>query len=196
MQKISIQSAKILILAVLGILILGYPNMSFAQNVPGACPIGGYTINACPIITDAVIRDQIISRLSGSVASASYPVVVSVCNGEVTLQGQVRTAGKKDLATIFASTVRGVKCVRNRLTIDAGVVDDLILVGEVRRSIDRTYVDGKRIGVDVVDGVVELTGATTTEYQREAAQAAAASVTGVTAVHNNITVMGPSGTPF
>lgn len=86
--------------------------------------------------------------------------------------------------------------MRNRLSIDVGVVDDLILVGKVRKAIDKTYVDGKRVGVDVAEGVVELTGTTTTEYQREAAAAAAASVPGVTAVHNNITVMGPSGTPF
>lgn len=177
---------------VLGVLIFGSANLSFA----GACPIGGYAINACPVVTDAVIRDQVISRLSGSVASSVYPIELGVCDGEVTLSGQVQTVGKRDLASIFVSSVRGVKCIRNRLTVDPKTSDDLILVGEVRRAIDKTYVDGKRIGVDIVDGVVELTGTTTTEYQRYAAAAAAASVTGVMAVHNNITVMGPSGTPF
>lgn len=178
------------------VMILVFGNVSLAQDTPGICPIGGYAMPACPASTDAVIRDQVISRISGSVASPKYPVIVSVCNGVVTISGQVQTAGKRDLASIFASGVRGVTCVRNELSIDVGVVDDLILTGEVRRALNKSAIDSKRIGVNVTDGVVELTGVTNNEVDRVNATGVVASVPGVTAVYNNITVYGDAGSPF
>lgn len=166
---------------------------SLAQDRPGICPIGGYAMPACPISTDAVIRDQIVSRISGSVASTEYPVVVGVCDGVVTLRGRVQTAGKRDLAVIFAYSVRGVACVRNELSIDAGVVDDLILTGEVHKALNKSALDSKKIGVRVSEGVVELTGTTGNEVDRDSAAAVVAGVPGVTAVYNNITVYASNG---
>lgn len=175
---------------------LGSASVSVAQDTPGACPIGGYAIAACPVVTDAVIRDQVVSRLAGSVASAGYPITVSVCDGVVTLTGQVQTAGKRDIAALFASGVRGVAGIRNELSVDPATADDLILVGEVRRALNKSYLDSKQIRVNTSQGVVELSGSVMMEIDREQATQVAASVPGVTAVHNNITVRGPSGSPF
>lgn len=178
----------------LGLIILASASPAVAQ--PGTCPIGGYAVPACPVVTDQVIRDQVISRISGSVASSQYPVVVSVCEGVVTLRGQVQTAGKRDLASIFAFSVRGVTSVINQLTIDPNVVDDLILTGEVRRALDNSAIDAKRIHVQIQNGVVELSGVVNNEVDRENATGVVESVPGVTAVYNNITVYGDRASPF
>lgn len=160
------------------------------------CPVGGYAIPACPIESDQVIQDQVISRLSGSVSSARYPIMVSVCNGVVTLRGMVETSGKRDLASLFAWSVRGVIDVQNCLTVDPKTADDLFLIGEVRRAFNKSAIDAKRIHVRASNGVVELTGTVPTDVDLWNATEVAASVPGVTAVHNNLSVYGPSGSPF
>ncbi|MGI6296736.1 MAG: BON domain-containing protein [Armatimonadota bacterium] len=167
-------------------------NIAYAQS----CPIGGYTITACPVISDAVIRDKIASRLSGSVASTRYPVRVSVCEGVVTLTGTVQTIGQRDMATVLASSVPGVISISNQLTVDPSLADDLFLMGEVRRAFNKSYIDSKQVRVAVSEGVVQLTGNVTTEVDREQATQIAASVPGVAAVYNNLTVRGPAGSPF
>jgi osmotically-inducible protein OsmY len=178
------------------ILILGSTSVSAAQDTPGTCPIGGYAITACPAASDSVIRDQVVSRLSGSVASARYPITVGVCQGVVTLRGLVQTVGKRDLAMLFASSIRGVVAICNELSVDPTTADDLTLVGDVRRAFNKSYIDSKQVQVQASQGVVQLTGSVTMEIDREQATQVAASVPGVTAVYNNITVRGPSGSPF
>lgn len=160
------------------------------------CPVGGYTITACPIISDSVIRDKIASRLSGSVASTRYPVRVSVCDGIVTLTGMVQTIGQRDMATVLASGIAGVVSVSNQLTVDPSLADDLFLMREVRRAFNKSYIDSKQVRVEVSEGVVQLSGNVTTEVDREQAAQIAASVPGVATVYNNLTVRGPSGSPF
>ncbi len=178
--------------AALVIGILSLAGVAAAQH----CPIGGYAIPACPIESDQVIQDQVISRLSGSVSSTQYPIMVSVCDGVVTLWGMVQTSGKRDLAILFAWSVRGVTDVRNCLNVDPKTADDIILVGEVRRAFNKSAINAKRIQVRASQGVVELDGTVTTDVDRENATGVAASVPGVAAVHNNISVYGPSGSPF
>jgi hyperosmotically inducible protein len=114
----------------------------------------------------------------------------------VTLRGMVQTSGKRDLANLFAWSVRGVIDVQNELTVDPKTADDIILVGEVRKAFNKSAIDSKQIQVETSDGVVQIAGIVTTEVDREMASLVAASVPGVTAVYNNITVRGPSGSPF
>ena len=156
-----------------------------------SCPVGGFAMPACPINSDKVIQDQIISRLSGSIASKSYPVMVSVQNGVVRLWGMVQTSGIRDLANLFAWSVRGVIDVQNCLTIDPKTADDLILIGEVRHALNKSAIDAKKVSVRASDGVVELTGTVSSDVAREAATGVTSSVPGVTAVYNNISVYGP-----
>ncbi len=176
----------------LAALMIRFGSVAQAQT----CPVGGYTITACPVISDSVIRDKIASRLSGSVASTRYPVRVSVCDGVVTLTGMVKTVGQRDMATVLASSVPGVISISNQLMVDPSLADDLFLMGEVRRAFNKSYIDSKQVRVEVSEGVVQLTGNVTTEVDREQATQIAASVPGVAAVYNNLTVRGPAGSPF
>lgn len=188
--------SKWIIPAALAVCILGFVGVAAAQPCIGTCPVGGYAIPACPADSDDVIQNQVISRLSGSVAATHYPITVSVCNGVVVLRGMVQTSGKRDVASLFAWSVRGVIDVQNWLTVDPKTADDIILIGEVRRALDKSAIDAKKIGVRASDGVVELTGTVNTDVARESATGVAESVPGVTAVYNNISVYGPSGSPF
>jgi len=172
--------------------IMGISAVAVAQP----CPVGGYAIPACPVQTDQVIQDQVISRLSGSVASARYPITVTVCNGVVVLRGMVQTAGKRDLANLFAWSVNGVIDVQNYLNVDPKTADDMILLAEVRRAFNKSAINAKRIQVRTNDGVVELDGTVSNDVDRWNATDVAASVPGVTAVHNNISVYGDNGSPF
>lgn len=192
MWRLNANFAKCLTPAALVFSILGMAGVAAAAT----CPVGGYAIPACPIESDQVIQDQVISRLSGSVSSARYPIMVSVRNGVVTIWGMVQTSGKRDLASLFAWSVRGVIDVHNCLTVDPKTADDLYLVGEVRRAFNKSAIDAKRIQVRASDGVVELTGTVSTDVDLWNATEVAASVPGVTAVHNNLSVYGPSGSPF
>lgn len=165
-------------------------SISAAIAQPGrSCPVGGYAITACPVVSDEVVRDRIASRLAGSVASADYPVTVDVCNGVVTLRGQVQDQGKRDLATFLAACVRGVVGVNNCLTLDPVVLADLELMGRVKEALRRQPVDTTQVRVDVNEGVVRLSGMVRTEDARWSAAGAVQGVPGVTAVYNNITVV-------
>jgi osmotically-inducible protein OsmY len=177
-------AAPILVLA---LVMTGSITPSMAQ--PGrSCPVGGYAITACPVVSDEVIRDQIASRMAGTVASAAYPLRINVCGGIVTLNGQVETQGKWDLANVFAWSVRGVAEVHNCMTVDPSDTEDLGLMARVRAALRKQPIDTTEIYVRVNQGVVQLSGQVRTDYDRYDAAAAAQGVPGVTAVYNNLTV--------
>jgi len=181
---------------VLALVMTGSISQTMAQPWR-SCPVGGYAITACPVISDEVIRDQIASRLAGSVASAAYPITIDVCNGVVTLRGQVDNRGKWDLAYVLVGRVRGVVGFNNYLTTDPTNEEDLALIGRVKTAIARQPIDSAQIHVRTNQGVVQLSGMVNSEFDRYDAAAAAQAVPGVTAVYNNITVRGSSvGTPF
>lgn len=154
-----------------------------------SCPVGGYAITACPVASDEVIRDQIASRLAGSVASRAYPIAVDVCDGVVTLRGQVENKAKWDLACLLIACVRGVVQVNNYLTLDPALAEDLALIGRVRQALARQPIDTSQLQIRVNEGVVQLSGMVRSEDARWNAAAAVQGVPGVTAVYNNITVV-------
>ncbi len=170
------------------LLITGSIGQAVAQ--PGrSCPAGGYAITACPVISDEVIRDRIASRLAGSVASAGYPVSVEVCDGVVTLRGQVDDEARRDLAQFLAGCVSGVVALDNRLTVSPRNMEDMALMARIREALRRQPIDTSQVRVEVRDGVAQLSGIVRTEDARFATAAAVQGVPGVTAVYNNITVI-------
>ncbi len=170
------------------LVVTGSISQAIAQ--PGrSCPVGGYAITACPVISDEVIRDRIASRLAGSVASSANAVSVEVCNGVVTLRGQVESEAKRDLACFLVACVPGVVGLNNYLTINPRNAEDLALMGRIKEALRRQPVDTSQVRVEVSDGVAQLSGMVRTEDASERAAATALGVPGVTAVYNNITVV-------
>ena len=158
-----------------------------------ACPVGGYTAITCPITSDAITRGAIVTRLAGSVSSASNPVWVDVTDGRVTVWGQVDNPGKIDLALMLISTVRGVECIDNRLCLTAASQRDLEILAAVRNRLSKSTFPTMQMGVQVSEGVVQLTGVAPTDYVREQAAMVAASAPGVTTVYNNLVISSQGG---
>lgn len=175
-------------------ILIGCPALgdSETNDVPG-CPVGGYSAVNCPIRSDAVIRQIISARLAGAVSSPCNPIGVDVQCGVVMLTGQVDTAGKRQLAGILASSVRGVTCVSNQMTICPEALTDQRLVGMIRKALSRIPMNTRQVVVYVKNGVAQLTGSVATDYGRDMVGQAAASVPGVASVQNNITVIDVTG---
>ena len=68
-------------------------------------------------LSDNVITDQVMIKLSGDQVVKGGALKVDVKNGVVTLNGQVDEPKAKDRAEKLTKKVRGVKQVINNLTI-------------------------------------------------------------------------------
>jgi len=179
-------------LMILALVVLGATG-SYAHCQDTACPVGGYTAITCPVAGDAVIRNAIVTRLAGSVISARNPIGVDVTDGRVTVWGQVDDPGKIGMASLLISTVRGVECIDNRLCVSAASQRDLELLAAVRNRLSKSTFSTMQMGVQVSDGVVQLTGVAPTDYVREQAAMVAASVPGVATVYNNLVISSQGG---
>lgn len=157
---------------------------------PGAvtCPVGGYPLVSCPVMTDAVIAEVVRIRMAGLFDSPGSQVSIAVTNGVVVLTGQVEDEARKDAAGMIASSVRGVVSVRNDLTISPMGDQDLVILGRVLDTFRRYPLNTQQVRVSVVDGVVKLQGMVPDEYTRSMLEWIAYFVPGVTAVHNNLLV--------
>ena len=195
MLKTAYLRIAVLTLAV-GLLAAGPISAAPAETSQPVCPVGGYTIIACPVRTDAVIQGAVRTRLAGLVTSACRVVDIQVDDGAVTLRGQVDDPGKIGLATLLASSVRGVVCVSNQLTVSAGSQRDMQIAANVQAALGRQIFVSRQIRVHVSEGVVELTGAVATVYDSEQASLVASAVEGVATVYNNLMITDPSGGLF
>ncbi len=165
-------------------------------SAQGPCPVGGYPPVSCPVLTDSVIAAVIESRLAGSVLTANTPLNVVVINGQVTLRGAVADSMRREMAFYLARTVRGVRCVKNELTLQGDTALDLALADMVREELSKVPVDLSQVRVDASQGVIELHGMVDSEASRFTLEQQAASVPGVVTVYNNLTVQSRDGGTF
>ncbi len=90
--------------------------------VVGGAAAGGYYLgkddrSADRIATDAAITADVKARLIAEPGIRSLSINVDTYNGNVSLKGDVHTAGQRSTAASLANKVRGVKSVRNELTV-------------------------------------------------------------------------------
>lgn len=69
-------------------------------------------------IDDSSITAQVKMTLLYHRSTSALKTTVATKNGVVTLSGKAKTAAEKDLATKFVNDVKGVKEVKNRMTIE------------------------------------------------------------------------------
>jgi osmotically-inducible protein OsmY len=110
--------------------------------------------------SDEDINKDIAAALKQDPATESYQVAASVQNAVATLTGSVGFYGEKQLATRIAEGIKGVKEVRNNVTIDylakptnTQIADDI----KARLQWD-IWINGELIKPVVEDGKVTLTG--------------------------------------
>jgi hyperosmotically inducible protein len=142
---------------------------------------------------DARIKSRVGRRLAMDPEVKRHQIDVDVINKVVTLRGKVDDRDAVQEAVRIAQNTKGVERVVNELQVEPG--------GEDRRDGDlglKTRVgtqlladpDVKRynIDVDVIDGVVYLSGVVHDQEAKEAAERVASNVEGVVRVQNELTV--------
>lgn len=194
---LEIRSSPLLWLSIFLLCILGIGSAQ-AQNAapPQGCPIGGRAIISCPVTTDDVVRQAVITRLTGTIITRDCEVDVAVRNGVVTLTGQVTTPMQRDMAPALICHLNGVVSIDNQIVVMSIPPRNLALVIEVRQALDRQpFITNNIIVIASEDGVVQLSGTVRNEFASMSAEDVAWGVHGVTAVYNYLTITGSeSGT--
>lgn len=124
---------------------------------------------------------------------------VFVTDGIVTLRGEAESQAQKDLAGQYAKDVNGVKDVKNEMTIAkipsepkqtmGDKIDDASITAQVKMALlSHHSTSAFKTGVATADGVVTLSGKTTSAAGKDMAGKVASDVNGVTKVINNMTI--------
>lgn len=137
---------------------------------------------------DDEIAQRAVKLLQWDVAVPSDGIAVKVEHGIVTLTGSVAWAFQRAEAEYDVRKLGGVKGVINSITIRPTVRAEDVrseLAAAFERNAD---VEAGRVKVDVHGGRVVLSGMVGSWAEREAAEHAAWSVSGVSAVEDRITI--------
>lgn len=139
---------------------------------------------------DAIIQSNIEKRLLLDERIYWELLHVQVNQGHAILYGEVRTPQEKGLAALIASTVPGLKGLTNSIIVEPAFTRDHKLseaVWNVLQGVP-TLNGNDTLRVNVKNSVVKLEGVVEHSIQKEAAEKAVASVSGVATVINLIEV--------
>ncbi len=134
-------------------------------------------------ITRAVERELLLSR-----RVPSHWIDVNTDNGIVTLTGSVNNLLARDRASELARSIKGVRAVVNRMTVQTPLRPDL----EIRNNVIAAVVsdpvtDAYEVIVKAQDGVVTLKGNVESWVEKELAEKVVKGIKGVREVKNEIT---------
>ena len=130
------------------------------------------------------LQRRVEEAIADDPVAESYQIEVEVNEGgEVTLSGTVDSWQERQLSENVARSVSGVTAVDNRMAVsEAGVRPSEELVPEIQGRLQwDVLVDASRIGVEVENGMVALSGVVGSAAEKRRALSAAW-VAGVTAV--------------
>jgi len=134
--------------------------------------------------SDLKIRADVLSALNQDPVTETWQIDVEVEHSVVTLHGTVDSYLEKQLAAAVAKRVRGVRALKNRLSVDAPPVreDD-----DIRNDVQaRLFHDGSirsgLISVKVDGGRVELDGYVRSAWEKAEARRKAREIAGVKSV--------------
>jgi hypothetical protein len=116
-------------------------------------------------------------------------IIVSACDGEITLRGTVGSLNEKLEATTAAERVYGVRSVNNDLIatrLSARGRDDADLRGDVLNALVLDPLIPATIDAQVDAGLVTLTGSAESQYQRDEAVLVASNIAGALEVFDQI----------
>ncbi len=146
-------------------------------------------IPATGVRSDTDIAAAAVNALEWDSQVPSERIKVVVRDGWVALDGTVDWHYQKEAAERAVRNLQGVIGVTNQIK----VVAPRISPGEVKARIERAFersaqLEAQRIGVEVHDGRLVLTGRVRSMAERDQAEAAAWSTKGVSEVENRIVV--------
>ena len=127
---------------------------------------------------------------------------VYVTDGVVTLKGQADSQAQKDLTGEYAKDIDGIKGLNNEMSIGQAVnkpeqpkenkIDDASITAQVKMAfLTHHSTSAFKTGVETSNGVVTLSGSTTSGAGKDMASKVAGDINGVTSVVNNMTIIAP-----
>ncbi|HJT82473.1 MAG TPA: BON domain-containing protein, partial [Chthoniobacterales bacterium] len=136
-----------------------------------------------PQRSDAEIRADVENALILDAAADGYEIKPSVQGGVVTLNGTVQSFQEQSLAEHLAKGVRGVKDVKNDITVKfKSSRPDTEIAADAKRALDvDVWVDASKVSVTANSGKISLTGSVGSAAEKSRAQTLAW-VSGVTGV--------------
>ncbi len=162
--------------------------------------IGGVTSvdNKLEVVYPSGFRQPEDSDLQADLSTAlgwepelrTADIDVFVRDGWVTLTGSVDAYWKKLRAEELASTLVGVRGVRNELSVvPSNRYGDRMIASSIVSALERNvHVEADEVDVTVEEGVVTLSGSVSSLPAFEAVQDVAAHTTGVLAIRNELTI--------
>jgi hyperosmotically inducible protein len=144
-------------------------------------------------IDDAWITSKVTAKLTADPEVNPFEIDVDTTDGVVRLSGMVETETQRAEAAELARATEGVVRVINDIALGDSTleenIDDSWISTKVKAKLTADPEVRKRdIDVDVLEGVVTLSGSVLSEQEREHAEALAADTTGVIRVVSRLQV--------
>ncbi|MCF8109134.1 MAG: BON domain-containing protein [Desulfohalobiaceae bacterium] len=142
--------------------------------------------------SDRTISSALEQKLDAHPRLKQSAVEVLVQDGVVTLFGETETLKAKMDASLLAGNTSGVWRVTNQIRVRPETMpSDAAIAENVKAALLRDpYVEKDQVSVTVDNGRVTLSGKVDTVFERGQAQDAAARISGVIALDNNLAVAG------
>jgi osmotically-inducible protein OsmY len=139
--------------------------------------------------SDKCLREAVLRQIDWEPEVVSHDIGVGAKDGVVTLTGFVHSYVEKVAAEKAAKSVYGTKAVANDIEVKPGMRTDPEIARDVMHAmkLDSRVIDD-RIKATVQSGYVTLEGTVEWNYQREAAEKRARTVSGVRSLTNRIDV--------
>jgi osmotically-inducible protein OsmY len=137
------------------------------------------------------IREAVQKELEFDPLVDAAAITVKNLNGDVALNGTVPSYPQYLQAAAAAKRVQGVTKVHNHLMVDlppADYRDDLRLITAANNALAMTVTVSDGVEASASDGDVWLTGMVGNRFERDAAEAAVAGLTGVRGIVDDIEI--------
>ena len=169
-------------------------------NLPGVKSVDNQlVVKGPPEESDRWIGTQIKYSLLYNRHVSGLNTQVNVKDGIVTLKGEAANQGQKELAGEYAKDVKGVKNVKNEMSIAkipaeakqtmGEKIDDASITAQVKVAyLFHHSTSAFKTGVSTSEGVVTLTGIANSAAGKDMAAKVANDVNGVISVVNNMTI--------
>ena len=160
----------------------------------GACASTPTQKSTSEFVDDAALTAKVKTELAESPEVKAHEVNVETYRGVVQLNGFVDTPSARAAATQVASSVSGVKEVRNNLQVAEhtsieGSADDTMVTAKVKTAlITEPMTKAYQIDVTTQQGIVQLAGFVDSPTEKSKATEVARSVPGVKDVRNDLQV--------
>lgn len=146
--------------------------------------------------TDKEISEAVEWNIMLNATTPSYMIDIESNSGIVTLSGSVNNILAKDRAVKIAQTIKGVRGVIDKITVDAPERQDMSLEKDIVEAlIVDPATDSYEILVDADDGIVTLEGNVDSWQEKQLSEFVAKGIKGVKEVKNNIRINQPSERP-